>query len=388
MARRLSAAEKEKGVVADNYEPPRTARVRVQAPANSSHLEKHSLTLIGRRHCSCCFKLDHELKDCLEAKAQKRTQAERDCAKGESAELRPNQPQREELRPNQNMPFRFTSSRSNAESLSTGETRYSLERRYDRRHERDNYLNSKDSRGERNNRTARGEVQRRPPRYVAPRASKEGQLNTGREGEANSRRKEHRSLSQRSHSYYREIVKPREEVRREESNSSKYQLGSSRGVPLEDKSPDHLSKEAVETAMGELRDVINIYSSCADPVESAARKERCRQAEENGEIEETAVNMVRATQATVITSPPAQGAQSLERLPATQRLSLPLSTETSQERIPATQRLSIGHQPEADQERADLRVKEGCWLARGLSRAPIQGGELPNNLNLLIARRS
>lgn len=30
------------------------------------------------RHCSCCIRLDHEFKDCFEAKAQKRVQAERE----------------------------------------------------------------------------------------------------------------------------------------------------------------------------------------------------------------------------------------------------------------------------------------------------------------------
>ena len=37
------------------------------------------------------------------------------------------------------------------------------------------------------------------------------------------------------------------------------------------------------------------YTSIADPTESAARRERYRQAEEQGEIEETAAQMVRAS---------------------------------------------------------------------------------------------
>nr|VDD35576.1 unnamed protein product [Brassica oleracea] len=145
--------------------------------------------------------------------------------------------------------------------------------------------------------------------------------------------KDHRSLSQRLHSYYQGIAKPREDIRREDSNSSKYQHGSTRGVPLEEKAHDHISKEAVETSMGELQDVMNLYLSCADPIESATRKDRV--------------------------SSPEQGDQSQERIPATQRLSLPLSTDFSQERIPATQRLSIGPQPEAEQERVHVALRLG-----------------------------
>ncbi|CAF1781553.1 unnamed protein product [Brassica napus] len=33
------------------------------------------------------------------------------------------------------------------------------------------------------------------------------------------------------------------------------------------------------------------YSNCADPTESAARKERCRLAEEHGEFEQSAINL-------------------------------------------------------------------------------------------------
>lgn len=46
--RRLSSAEKGKGVDLGNYEPPRAARVKAPLPDNSELLRKHSLTLIGR----------------------------------------------------------------------------------------------------------------------------------------------------------------------------------------------------------------------------------------------------------------------------------------------------------------------------------------------------
>ncbi|KAL0758939.1 hypothetical protein Bca101_075089 [Brassica carinata] len=226
----------------------------------------------------------------------------------------------------------FTSCRSNEGSQTTRGTKYSLERGYDRRQERDNHYHSKDSVG-RQTRSFRAETEGRSFRHEAQRPLRRRQLNSEREWGENSRRKDHRSLSQRSHSYYQGIAKPREDIRREDSNSSKHQHGSTRGVPLEEKAHDHISKEAVETSMGELQDVINLYSSCTDPIESATRKDRV--------------------------SSPEQGDQSQERIPATQRLSLPLSTDFSQERIPATQRLSIGPQPEAEQERVHVALRLG-----------------------------
>ena len=55
--------------------------------------------------------------------------------------------------------------------------------------------------------------------------------------------------------------------------------------------------EALIEAREELREVMIQYSSCADSTESAARKERMRLAEEKGEAEEVARNMVAATKA-------------------------------------------------------------------------------------------
>lgn len=182
---------------------------------------------------------------------------------------------RDELLSDENKPFRFTSCRSNEGSQTTRGTKYSLERGYDRRQERDNHYHSNDSVG-RQTRSFRAETEGWSFRHEAQRPLRRRQLNSEREWGANSRRKDHRSLSQRLHSYYQGIAKPREDIRREDSNSSKHQHGSTRGVPLEEKAHDHISKEAVETSMGELQDVMNLYLSCADPIESATRKDRVR----------------------------------------------------------------------------------------------------------------
>lgn len=73
--------------------------------------------------------------------------------------------------------------------------------------------------------------------------------------------------------------------------------------------------------MGELRDAMLQYTSTADPTENAARLERMRQAELNGEVDETALSMahtalgIEADRQAVELTP-----LSRERIPATQRL--------------------------------------------------------------------
>ncbi|CAA7034507.1 unnamed protein product [Microthlaspi erraticum] len=92
-------------------------------------------------------------------------------------------------------------------------------------------------------------------------------------------------------------------------------------------SPEHLPREAFNTALNEVQDVMVQYSSCADPSESAARKERLRLAEENGQVEHAAAQMVRASLAAQslaaeLTSSiaPNPDLRSAERIPASQRL--------------------------------------------------------------------
>ncbi|KFK33648.1 hypothetical protein AALP_AA5G041400 [Arabis alpina] len=80
------------------------------------------------------------------------------------------------------------------------------------------------------------------------------------------------------------------------------EVPSRRRPPLE-RSPavtqefDPTPQAALQTALGEVRDFMTSYSNCPDPTESAARKERARLAEEQGEYEETAAHMVRAAMA-------------------------------------------------------------------------------------------
>lgn len=98
-----------------------------------------------------------------------------------------------------------------------------------------------------------------------------------------------------------------------------------------------LPTEAMDVALGELRDVMIQYTSCPDPTESAARKERMRQAEEQGDFEETAARMVRASldnQILVPQSPNNPQISSHERISALQRLGSSLNQEMQIESPP------------------------------------------------------
>ncbi|KAF8091408.1 hypothetical protein N665_0446s0027 [Sinapis alba] len=86
------------------------------------------------------------------------------------------------------------------------------------------------------------------------------------------------------------------------------------------------------------------YVSCADPTESAARREKVRIGEERGEIEEAARNMVIEantinTTSTTSALNESDGTQSPTRIPALERLGLPAEAANNQSQDPS--RISI-----------------------------------------------
>ncbi|VVA89882.1 unnamed protein product [Arabis nemorensis] len=113
------------------------------------------------------------------------------------------------------------------------------------------------------------------------------------------------------------------------------------------KQPTELPRKALETAMGEVREVMVQYANCADPVESAARRERTRLSEAAGEVQETAENMVRSTMITYNTveeEEPEATFRLQDRIPATLRLgpiyeTLPVEILDPTTKPPARKRL-------------------------------------------------
>ncbi|CAG7884020.1 unnamed protein product [Brassica rapa] len=77
------------------------------------------------------------------------------------------------------------------------------------------------------------------------------------------------------------------------------------------------------------------YTTCADPTESAARRERMRQAEVSGEPEEAARSIVQATFNTPLTptidQPVEKVPHAQERIPAVLRLGPPIITDIEEE---------------------------------------------------------
>ncbi|KAG2250571.1 hypothetical protein Bca52824_080707 [Brassica carinata] len=77
-------------------------------------------------------------------------------------------------------------------------------------------------------------------------------------------------------------------------NSPQLQGPIERGSPLAQEQPLEI-QNGLEKALGEVREAMHQYTLCADPAESAARKERMHQSEEQGEFHETAASMVQTT---------------------------------------------------------------------------------------------
>ncbi|KAG5402497.1 hypothetical protein IGI04_017104, partial [Brassica rapa subsp. trilocularis] len=202
-----------------------------------------------------------------------------------------------------------------------------------------------------------------------------------------------------SRSYYREIPKERLGTGEATSASPKQINGSSeRGIPRA-RDPTHFSEKILEEARGEAKHALLQYTKCTDPSEREVRIERAKQAEERGQLEETALRIALRTSssrtnldaqhsesrsherrssskrigpASQIIAANAeentndQNSGSRDRLPATLRLGPPpneseryedqslLSLDRSADRIPATQRLGPISLAEAIDDETDL----------------------------------
>ncbi|KAF3495845.1 hypothetical protein DY000_02052093 [Brassica cretica] len=129
----------------------------------------------------------------------------------------------------------------------------------------------------------------------------------------------HHTTGEIAHNNSPSSPRGRERHRREETNSSKgLRNTDERGNPLllDQQSVPH---EAFNEALEEVREVMVQHTQCADPTESAARKERLRKAEKEGQLEETATRMV---QASLADKPEEQ--QQLEEVPSIERVPIAL----------------------------------------------------------------
>nr|VDD42290.1 unnamed protein product [Brassica oleracea] len=122
------------------------------------------------------------------------------------------------------------------------------------------------------------------------------------------------------------------------------------------------------------------YTKSADPTESEARKERMRQAEENGELEETAIQMVRASIAAETGKQRLEHAiYSPERVPVTQRLGPSPTPQNSRHQTGGNEKLSNS----LDRTPAILRLgPAGSSHVEAMEVSPITTERVPASLRL------
>ncbi|KAL0680350.1 hypothetical protein Bca4012_008332 [Brassica carinata] len=155
-------------------------------------------------------------------------------------------------------------------------------------------------------------------RELTSHSYRRGQYDDDRLGNNRYEREYYRSREERNYRHRKQPVHQVRDTFSGVSHTSAYQYGNERTrIPDRDggrefpRSPRSLaahSREspherddsplplaALESARGEVREVMLQYTSCADPSESAARRERLRQAELQGQLEESAAQIVRAS---------------------------------------------------------------------------------------------
>ncbi|XP_033136840.1 uncharacterized protein LOC108870480 [Brassica rapa] len=247
------------------------------------------------KHCSCCFRLDHELRDYLKAKAAKReAQASgsdnpRDRSQAASSSGR-------HSRQYQQRTATTNPGRSENFDRNNG-YQHNRETRHNMWYNESHMLNLRSNRDSYEKATAPRNSHNR--RYQ-PYAQERNNLRSATYQEI------YRPVQRTSNQSppppplpVRDRLSLRPPVRTEpDHGESSFCQNSnpnhSKGVPFHETQLE-VPAEALNVAREELRDVMVQYTSCVDPSESAARKERLRQAEENEQIEESIALMARAT---------------------------------------------------------------------------------------------
>ena len=231
------------------------------------------------RHCTTCLRLDHDIHDCLEEKAKKRllrASQEADRSKQASqTSVREGREAREQS-PRDNTIYHFSASNgaeyrerwSHYDQELQGRRQYKLQPKTWK--EKEEYRRASQAR----------ERSRYPEeRYNARMSTSVLQK---------------RQASSQSISYYRAVVRnPGADIDNELSSVRSQSRNFENGIPLPEPVPS-LPTGDLQQARKEVHDAMVQYTRVADPSEREAREERMRLAEDLGEMEETATNMVQA----------------------------------------------------------------------------------------------
>ncbi|KAL0715809.1 hypothetical protein Bca4012_065131 [Brassica carinata] len=282
------------------------------------------------KHCSMWNRLDHELRDCLEAKARKKA-----ALKNMEAEEMP-----EDKHKKQDL-YREANSRT-SNYLNSGNKHEVKRAEMPSSHGDDYYYRNRGLSTQRRH----GNQEHYHPyrRFDRERSENKGsklysshsqrtKQNCYPSRASNSRTFEYRPVS-RNHRDHPDIQLGRgdlnlglqdarsphsqREVAVVNLSQSKSETNSSaRGAPLRDVEKN-AHKNDIEEAMGEVREAMKQYTACADPTERAAREARMRKSEALGEVEETAIRIVQASLANP-PGPPANTSEAGLSLVANQR---------------------------------------------------------------------
>lgn len=311
------------------------------------------------RHCSVCHRLDHEVRDCLEAKHQKKAllAAQNEILKKQGAH---DSTSRKSFEANSHTHYRDVDSHRR-EDDSRRPQYGSLSR----------FSTDKPSAGLPSHRPVRNEPYLRdrfrqrqewqPRGYRSREFSRDGSSlrNSGsfrgdsHRGREPAERQSHR-VTDREEGMRTPISpnNPRTSPQEFSSFSRNKNLPLERGIPLPMcNSGSKLG--AVETALETIKDTMNLYTNCADPAETAARRERVKRAEEQGVLEKNAERMalLKSARENFYESPletDVEMQRSQERTPTSERLG-PLNVARSpQDRLPLSARLGPlnGDEPE------------------------------------------
>lgn len=345
------------------------------------------------KHCLVCHRLDHDVKNCLEAKARKR-----EALKAKEDAVQQRDPPKFSVANREATPRSGNNQSSDNKQAETREEGYRARRD-------DYYQSNRDLPSRRSNpsrehyhpykRPSRSQSDDRGSYHYSSHAQRQRQ-NQYQPRVSSSREFIYRPVS-RNHSEQQEKLPPKPGKNGDDHNRegrkplsprdrdsehvthSKSDFNSpARGVPLRE-SPVPVPRQAFEKALEDVREYMVQYTNCADPAESAERRDRFRRAEELGEVEETAISMAKASLAIPPESPRQEATpQSLERVPIAMRLGplhaqdngdtaeLQLSSQskrkqnlqigepslTSPGRIPAV--LRLGPQDDPERESAEL----------------------------------
>lgn len=299
------------------------------------------------KHCAKCFRLDHEVKDCLVAKHEaraRRTQEDSSLASVREADRIDRRPS-----PSYNSGgFRFSATREPRAEKGINDPGRHGNIRFDARHELDS----------RRRERASHESSSRRHYKEPPRDWQRSQRNRARSPKSSSsvqtfhykgysRRLEERDRhgSHDRDAHLNEARTNRTERCDESTPSRDLMNHAARGNPLQsrqNKSPPMDFDEAI----GAVRNVMHQYTQSTDPAESAARKERLRIAEEEGLIARNADQVMRA-------AAQRNRSDSLAPLPFPPA-ALPVEEQQSAERIPAALRLGPLSSPQQDVAQVDV----------------------------------